>query len=1010
MDIAKASIRRAKVILFICVLITFGGISAYHEIGKLEDPAFTIKTAVITALYPGSSAYESEYEVTNRLEDAVQAMGEVKHIRSRSTAGASVIYVDIKDQYTSKELPQIWDKLRQKVNDSLVSMPAGTTVMINNDYGDVYGQYYALVGDGYSMKEVYDYADFLKKNLVLVPGVASVKILGEQTEGIYVEFSASRMSSLGLSPTEVFSVLNQQNTLSEMGNTFAGERYVRISPTSSILNVEDISELVIGTSGGNLTRLKEIATVRRDYINPQSFKMKFNGRPSLAIGIATIEGGNVVKMGEGVTARLKELEAFRPIGIELSEIYMQSDQVTKSVNDFLINLIESLAIVVGVLLIFMGLRAGVIIGAVLLLIIAATLMIMNYYGIFLQVVSLSALIIALGSLVDNSIVVTEGMLVGVTKGESIEESASETVNGSIWAMLGGTIIAIIAFAPIGLSNDSSGEFCRSLLEVVGISMILSWFAALIIAPVFGKLLLRQSSSANASDPYKSPLFRFYRAFLELCLRYRILTCIATVGAFIISMYLLTRIDTTFFPDSETVYFCADIYTQEGTSLNTQEAVTKKIADYVRSFPEVKNVSEFIGGGGLRFMLTYSPPDNDNSFSQLMVELHTAEETRKILLKTQEYIDQSPEIDGICKLFARGSSMAEKIGVRFYGDDIATLRRLSSEAIQIMQKEPDMKFMRTDWREPVEVVRPVILKDQLQSLGLTRPAVNQAILEATSGYAVGAFRDGDKSLQILAAFAPEERNKVSMLHSLPIWAPAANKTVPLGTVFSRLETTFEDNIIIHRDRSRIITAMSEIRLGSNANKILERLMPEIAKMELPLGYSIEWGGEFESSGDAMSGMTGLFIPAVVVIFTIMVFLFNAFKQPIIIFVSLPLIMIGVVAGLSIANMSLSFLAIIGVLSLVGMLAKNSIVLLDEVSNDFEAGRDKYEAIVEDAVGRLRPVSMSALTTVLGMIPLIWDSLFGAMAVTIMAGLTVSTVLTLIIIPVLTAIFFNVKSPD
>ena len=372
MDIARASIKRFRIVIFLCLMTLIGGVMAYFEIGKLEDPSFTIKTAVVSAVYPGASAYEVEQEVTARIEDAIQAMGEIKHIRSRSTPGLAIIYVDIKDEYTSKELPQVWDKLRQKVNDAQVYMPSGTTIIINNDFGEVYGQYYALVGDGYTMKELYDYADFLKKNIVLVDEVASVKILGEQTEAIYIEFSASRMSALGISPLMVFAALTQQNMLNDTGNITLGDRYIRISPTSEILTVEDIGDLVIGGLGGNLTRLREIANVRRDYVVPQSFKLKFNDRPALAIGISTVEGGNVVNMGRAVSARLRELEAFRPVGIELMPIYLQSEQVTKSIGDFIINLLESIAIVVGVLLIFMGLRSGLIIGLVLMITVAGT--------------------------------------------------------------------------------------------------------------------------------------------------------------------------------------------------------------------------------------------------------------------------------------------------------------------------------------------------------------------------------------------------------------------------------------------------------------------------------------------------------------------------------------------------------------------------------------------------------------------------------------------------------------
>ena len=1011
MDIARASIERYRVIIFICFLTLIGGVMAYFEIGKLEDPSFTIKTAVVSAVYPGASAYEVEQEVTARLEDAIQAMGEIKHIRSRSTPGLAIIYVDIKDEYTSKELPQIWDKLRQKVNDEQVYMPSGVTTIINNDFGEVYGQYYALIGDGYTMKELYDYADFLKKNLVLVDEVASVKILGEQTEAVYIEFSASRMSAFGLSPLMVFASLTQQNTLTSTGNITLGDRYIRISPTSAILSVEDISDLVIGSSGGNLTRLKDVASVRRGYAEPQDFKMKFNSRPALAIGISTVEGGNVVNMGRAVSKRLKELEAFRPVGIELAPVYMQSEQVVKSTNDFIVNLIESLAIVVGVLLIFMGLRSGLIIGLVLLITVAGTFIIMNGTGITLQIVSLAALIIALGSLVDNGIVVAEGMLVGTQRGQSIEDAASDSVNGSIWAMLGGTFIAVLAFAPIGLSKAQAGEFLSSLFQVVAISMMLSWFAALIAAPALGKIMLKPSNNKEGGDPYDTFLFRMYRAFLEGCLRHRILTVMAVIGMFAVSMFIFSRMETSFFPDAETVYFNVDLWSQQGTSLAGQERVTQQLVDYISSQPEVKNVTQFIGGGGLRFMLTYSPPENNTAFSQLMVEMKNAEDSRKILLMTQKYIEENmPDVDGQCRLFARGSGMSEKIGVRIYGNDPDVLRGLTNKALEIMARDPASQFLRTDWRERVEVVRPVILKDQMQNLGLSRPLINMALQAATTGTVIGSFRDGDKSLSIFAALTPEERNNITLLSSLPVWSPTLNKAVPLGTVFTKMETDFEDDIIIHRDRSRVMTAMSETKLGANADAMLARIKPKIEALPLPLGYSLEFGGQMELSDESMAGMAVAFPPAVLIMFLIMVFLFNGFRQTAIIFLSLPLILIGVVGGLWLAGMDVSFLAIVGLLSLVGMLAKNSIVLLDQVSADFAAGRDKYEAIVEDGVSRLRPVAMSALTTVLGMIPLIWDVMFGPMAVTIMAGLTVSTVLTLLVIPVMTAIAYRVPCPD
>ena len=861
------------------------------------------------------------------------------------------------------------------------------------------------------MKEVYDYADFLKKELVLVPEVAKVNIIGEQAEAVYVEFSSSRLRSLGISSATIFDILNQQNTLSTMGKTFYGEQYVTINPTGGLLNVEDFGETVISGGEGRLIRLKEVAEIRRDYVDPQNMMMYFNGQPALGIGISTIAGGNVVTMGEAVEKRLEELEEDCPIGMELSKIYMQSDGVVKSVNDFVINLIESLVIVVGVLLVFMGIRSGLMIGIVLLLTVAATLILMNQQGIFLQQVSLAAMIIALGSLVDNAIVVTEGMLIGIQRGQSAEDSASDTVSGSIWAMLGGTFIAVLAFAPIGLSPDNTGEFCRSLLQVVGISMMLSWLLAITATPVIGNLMLKPAKQSTG-DPYGGFLFRAYRAFLEGCLHRRFMTIAVVVVIFAFSLItLVTSIEKVFFPSSTAMYFVADLWQREGTSINVQRDMTEKLAERLQKRPDVKNVTSTIGGGNLRFMLTYSPPDSDNSFSELLVEVNEGGDPQAILRETQRIIDEEmPEVIGVCKLFSKGASMAPVIEARFYGDDPLVLRGLAEQAREIMERDPINNCVRLDWNDRVTVFRPQIRKDIMQSLGLTRPMINNAILTGTSGVTVGEFRDKNKSLSILFGLLPEERNKIENLHSLPIWSPSANKAVTLGSVISDVEISYEDEVIMRRNRKRVLTVASDVTLGSNVSEMQERIRSEVEAIPLPLGYRFEWGGEDESQADAMNGMAKLFLPCLVLMFTIMVFLFNGFRQPFIIFGSIPLIVIGVVLGLFLAHKPLDFLSIVGILSLVGMLAKNSIVLLDQVASDFASGKDRYLSIVETGVSRLRPVAMSAVTTVLGMIPLIWDSMFGPMAVTIMGGLTVSTILTMIFIPVLTAVAYNVPNPD
>ncbi len=1009
MNIARASVKRTTVVLFLCVLILVAGLMAYVEMGKLEDPAFTIKTAVVTTQYQGATALEVETEVTSRIEDAIQAMGEIKELRSRSTDGLSIIYVDIKSAYTAKDLPQIWNVLRQKVVDVTPSLPPGaSTPIVNNDFGDVFGQYYALVGDGYSMRELWDHADFLKKQLVLLPGVARVNISGDQTEAIYVEFSRTKLSTLGLSPQVIFGVLNQQNTISAVASSNVGSEFLRIDPTGAITDVNDIGDLVLGGSGSNLIRLRDVAEIRRDYLDPTRFILRRDGRPALGIGISSVAGGNVVTMGEAVKKRLQELEELTPVGMELQEIYMQSDAVTAAVNDFIINLIESVVIVVGVLLIFMGLRTGLLIGGVLVLTIAATFTIMNFSGIFLQSVSLAALIIALGSLVDNAIVVSEGILVGVERHQSAEDAASDTVSGTIWALLGGTVIAVLAFAPIGLSPDSTGEYCKSLFQVVGISMLLSWLLAITVTPVLGVMMLKPSGTQ--SDPYDKPLFKAYRAVLEWCLRNRWLAVITVGVLFVLSLIGFSFVDQSFFPDASGVYYITDLYQPQGTSIDSQSKRTRELEEFLLKQPETKNVTSFIGGGSMRFILTYSTMDPNTAYSQLLVEVKTPKDADALIEKTREFMEESmQDVRGISKLFAKGSSSGPKIEARFYGSDPAVLRDLAAQASAILEADRATDFVRIDWREPVKVLRPQVAKDQMRALGLARPDINQAILTATTGSAVGVYRDGDKLLPILSSVPKNERYQVDRLMSSPIWAPAASKMVPLGTVVTDIATVFEDSIILRRDRSRVITAQADVKLGQNATETFNRIRPLIEAIKLPVGYQLKWGGEHYSQEEAQGGLRGLLIPSVLLMFTITVFLFNGFKQPIIIFLCMPLILIGVTGGLLLMNSSFSFLALLGLLSLVGMLIKNTIVLLEQVASDFASGRDRYETIVESGVSRLRPVSMSALTTVLGMIPLIWDQLFSSMAITIMFGLAVSTVLTLLFVPVLTAIFYKVPSP-
>ncbi len=1010
MNIADLCIKKKVVVLYLAVIIAIAGIASYGKLGKLEDPDFTIKTAVVTTVYPGATAEEVEQEVTDRIEEAIQKMGEVKLVRSMSRADVSIIYVEIQDSYTAKDLPQIWDILRRKVNDVQGALPPGVQKsVVNDDYGDVYGQFYALVGDGYSYRELKDHADNLKKELLLVDGVASVSIIGDQPEGIYVEISRARMAALGLSPTDIYSVLNQQNALSPMANVELGDDYIRIDPTGAVKSVEEIGQVMIGGGPGGVIRLGDVAVVRRAYVDPPSMLMRFNGRPALGLGISTVKGGNVVDMGMAVDARLKGLVEMTPVGMELEPIYLQAREVKTAVNGFILNLVESLVIVVGVLVVFMGMRSGLLIGFILLLTIAATFVTMLFFGITLQSVSLASLIIALGMLVDNAIVVTEGVLIGVQKGEGGASAAAKTVKGNIWPLLGATVIAIMAFSAIGLSPDSTGEFCRSLFQVVGISLLWSWVLAITVTPLVAVMVLKDPEG-EPDDPYKSRFFKVYRGFLVLALKHGRLCTVAMIGVFVLSVFGFRYVDKSFMPQDASPRFTVDLWRGAGSDINSTSSDMAKLEEYLLARDDVETVASTVGQGTLRFTLTYTAQDPDSSYAQAVVMLKSSETLFDAMRGAESFVEENlPGAVAQAVQFSKGGGGGAKIQIRFQGGDAEVLRSLASRAEAVLASDPQSGFIRNDWRQMSKVVRPKVLENQMRNFGLSRSSINQALMVSYQGEPVGVYREGNRLLTIYSRLPESERNGVDSLGTVQIWSPLTGRMIPLTSLISGVSTVFENPIISRRDRERTITVEADTKIGFNSTAYFDRIRPMIEEIPVPLGYSMEWGGEYESSNDAQTGIKGMLPMSLVIMLSIIVMLFNSMKQTSAIIACLPLNLVGVTFGLLVFDKSFSFMALLGVLSLMGMLIKNAIVLIDQVNLNQEAGMTPYDAIVDSGVSRLRPVTMAAGTTVLGMIPLVTDVLFGSMAVTIMCGLTFATILTLLFVPVLLTLLYGIEIP-
>jgi len=1010
MSIAKWAIEKKTFSLVLVVFTIVGGIYAYENLGRLEDPEFTIKDALITTTYPGATPFEVEEEVTEKIETAIQELGQLKEIESISKAGISIITATIKDKYDKNSLPQVWDELRRKVNDVQAELPPGVNPsVVIDDYGDVFGVLLALTGESYSYRELQDIADFLKRELLLVKDVAKIIVWGEQQEQVFVEISRSRMAQLGISLDAIYKTLARQNLVVNAGAAKVGSEYIRINPSGEISSVDEISNLLIRARGTDkLIFLKDIAKVSRGYITPPQPHLRFNAKHGLALGISTVSGGNVVRMGYALQKRLKEISPQIPHGVNLQAIYFQAENVEKSINSFIVNLMQAVGIVIGILMIFMGLRSGLLIGTVLLLTVCSTFIFMLIYGINLERISLGALIIALGMLVDNAIVVTEGIQIRIEQGMDRLKAATEVVAQTIWPLFGATVIAVLAFAAIGLSQDSTGEYLRSLFYVILISLGMSWVIAITITPLFCVMFLKSGKGASEVDPYKGALFRFYKGFLKICIRLRWLTVTAVFGLFGVALFAFNFLEDSFFPDSTSPQFMVHYWLPEGTDIRNTSDDLSHIEKFAGELEGVVSVSTFVGGGAPRFMLVYSPEKSYDSYGLLLITMDDYRKNDAAIEKIRKYVAKNyPVANPKFEKIRLGPGGGYSLEGRFSGPDPNQLRTLSTQAKQIVRDTGGAYSIRDDWRERVKLIRPHYSEAQARRVGVPRAELSEALETTFSGTQVGIYREADELIPIISRPPEEERLDVAHIHDIQIWSRAAQAAIPLRQVVTKIETRWEDAVVFRKNKKRTITTQAE-QVTGNASVIFEKIQAKIEAIPLPIGYEFEWGGEFEDSNDAKAGLTANLPVSFLLMILISIGLFNALRQPLIIWLTVPLAIIGVTFGLLLTGESFGFMATLGFLSLVGMLIKNAIVLLDEIDSHVLQGKEKFHAICDASVSRLRPVSMAALTTVLGMTPLLFDVFFKGMAVTIMAGLSFATLLTLIIVPVFYAILFKVKT--
>jgi multidrug efflux pump subunit AcrB len=1010
MNIGEYSVHSKVVSWLLVVIMVGGGILAFDEIGKLEDPPFTIKQAKILTPYPGATADEVLNELTYHLEDAIQNMEQIKDIRmSVSRPGLSDILIVFKDKYRAADLPNVFDELRRKIADVSPSLPPGAMAPIVLDsFGDVYGVYVVLTGEGYSWRDLYDTANAVKKQLILVPGVRKVVIGGEQAEVVYVDISRTRMAELGISLGTITSVLRSQNEVVNAGSVRVDEDYIRISPTGDFQSVQEMGDLLISSNERRLIYLKDIATITRAYDEVPSQMYFVNGKPGLTLGISMLGGQNVVDVGALLDDKLIELLPTIPIGMDLAEVYNQPKEVENSVGGFLVSVAQAVGIVIAVLLLFMGLRVGIIIGAVLLITVAGTLFFMNIFGIELQRISLGALVIALGMLVDNAIVVAEGMLVRMDSGMNAPQAASEAVGKTIWGLFGGTVIGILAFSAIGLSPDSTGEFASSLFYVILISLSLSWLTAVSTTPLLCALLLKPGDRNGDSDnAYSGKMFQLYRGFLSKAIDGRGLTMSVVVAMFVFAVYGFGHVREGFFPDSNTPLFFVDIYEPEGADIRTTRDSTLQVSEFLRQQPGVVQTTTSVGGPHQRFTLVYDSKEPSRAYSQIIVQTETRDQMPAVWSAVEEYMEREmPSLDPIVKALRIGPGRDAKIEARFSGPEPHLLRELAEQAKFIMRADGETKDVRDDWRNPVKVVTPVFNEQVGRQLGVNREDLGGALRYSFEGQPVGTYRDGVRLLPIKVRAPADERVDIDNMRDAQVWSPVLGRGVALNQVVSGYDTTWENAVM--RSRNRIPTIIASCNpTGDLATPLFARLRPRIEAMELPPGYRLEWGGEYEDAVNAQAGLAGSLPAGILMMIITSIFLFAKVKQPTIIWLTVPLAIVGISAGLLATNGAFDFMSILGALSLMGLLIKNAIVLIEEIDRQIETGKDRYQAVLDSSVSRMRPVVLAAATTILGLIPLLSDVFFVNMSVTIMAGLGFASVLTLVVVPTLYAIFFGIK---
>ncbi len=988
--------------------VLFGGIIAYNNIGKLEDAEIPIKAATVVTVYPGATAHEVELEVTDVMEKAIQKLENVDEITSVSSPGLSFITVNIKSRVKTPQLPQLWDHLRRKVNDAKGSLPSGAMEpIVNDDFADVYGILYAVTADGYNHEDLVKYTEYIERELLGVDGVRRSQIFGEHTQTIDVVFSSEKLAGLNVNPMYIAAAIQNETAIINPGAVDVGKESIRVGVGQKITSIKEIEDLLIQVPGGGNFRLGDIATVKKSYLEPQREAFYYNDVPGLTLGLSNESGINVVKLGERLDKKLAELQKELPAGIKVNQVYYQPDRVDAAVRNFMMNLIVSVGIVIVVLMFAMGLRSGLLISSGLVFTIMGTLIVMLGIGLPLHRVTLAAIILAMGMLVDNAIVVADGILIDLKSGMDRSKAFVHTAKKTALPLLGATAVAILAFLPLRMSPNEAGEFLSSLFTVLIISLSLSWIFAMVQTPFNAKYFYRKERpKGEHAEAYNNKFYRFFGGFLKWGIRNKYVFAFASFAILVFAFWSFRFVKVDFMPKIDYDQFFIEYYLPQGADIKAVEKDVQQIQKDIMKMDGVHFVTASVGRPPARYLLMRHMATGGSNYGDLIIETDNTDRVEEVIPKIEKYLSENYP-DAFFKVEEYGAAFADAdIEAQFTGPDPAVLKDLATQAKKIFLDEPAAINITDNWKNQTKKIVPEYSVERAQPLGLTRSDMGNSILVATDGMPIGAIYEGNKMRPIILRTDTQLGDNFEQLMNIPVWGQQSKTSVPLSQIADTLKAAWDFELINRLDNQRSIKAQCDAARGHTAAEVQAKFQDKVEAIELPDGYEMKWEGATARSGEANKALF-MFLPLAIGLMAIIIIgLFNNLKQPIIIFLIVPFAFVGIVLGLVTTGTFLTFAGIIGALGLIGMMIKNAVVLLDEINQNIKAGKDRLTATIDSALSRLRPVMMASLTTILGMAPLITDSMFNSTAIVIMFGLAVGSIITLVVVPVLYTVLYRV----